>query len=62
MSIHGRRIALAVVMLTAGLNMSAGNIYSRKVDTSIGTSGVGLSAGFNYPGAVYPGGMVQSVH
>lgn len=59
MSIHGRRIALAVVMLTAGLNMSAGNTYSRKVDTSIGTSGVGLSAGFNYPGAVYPGGMVQ---
>lgn len=33
--------------------------YARRVDTLIGTQGVGLTSGFLYPGATYPFGMVQ---
>lgn len=33
--------------------------YARKVNTLIGTKGVGLTSGYLYPGATYPFGMVQ---
>ena len=33
--------------------------YSQKVNTLIGTKGVGLTSGYLYPGATYPFGMVQ---
>ena len=38
---------------------SAGSNYARKVNTLIGTKGVGLTSGYLYPGATYPYGMVQ---
>ena len=33
--------------------------YASKVNTLIGTTGVGLTSGYTYPGATYPLGMVQ---
>jgi len=33
--------------------------YAHKVNTLIGTRGVGLTSGYLYPGATYPFGMVQ---
>lgn len=33
--------------------------YARKVNTMIGTKGVGWASGYMYPGATYPFGMVQ---
>lgn len=33
--------------------------YARRVNTLIGTQGKGLAAGYTYPGATYPFGMVQ---
>ncbi len=33
--------------------------YARRVNTLIGTKGVGLTSGYLYPGATYPFGMVQ---
>lgn len=35
------------------------NNYAQKVNTLIGTKGVGLTSGYLYPGATYPHGMVQ---
>ena len=33
--------------------------YAGKVNTLVGTKGVGLTSGYMYPGATYPFGMVQ---
>lgn len=38
---------------------TSGNDYARKVNTLIGTKGVGWASGYMYPGATYPFGMVQ---
>ncbi|MBQ8773727.1 MAG: GH92 family glycosyl hydrolase [Muribaculaceae bacterium] len=37
----------------------ADNVYAERVNTLIGTKGVGLTSGYLYPGATYPFGMVQ---
>lgn len=43
------------------LNLSGQNVesYAQKVNTLIGTKGVGWVSGYCYPGATYPFGMVQ---
>ncbi|MDR1089464.1 MAG: GH92 family glycosyl hydrolase [Prevotella sp.] len=38
---------------------TAGSGYAVKVNTLIGTKGIGLTSGYVYPGATYPFGMVQ---
>lgn len=45
---------LAVSAVTAGDGQ-----FATKVNTLIGTKGVGLTSGYLYPGATYPFGMVQ---
>ncbi len=52
-------LVAAALLLALGIPANADSTYAELVNTSIGTSGVGLSAGFNFPGAVYPGGMAQ---
>lgn len=54
-----RLLISAGLALAVCIQLVAGNTFSSKVNTAIGTSGVGLSAGYNYPGVVCPGGMVQ---
>ncbi len=52
--------SLSVVALLATLAASAADgQFARKVNTLIGTKGVGLTSGYLYPGATYPFGMVQ---
>ncbi len=50
-------------MILAGaalaVSASAAGDYASKVNTLIGTKGVGLTSGYLYPGATYPFGMVQ---
>jgi predicted alpha-1,2-mannosidase len=66
------RAIILVVLITAGFNASAQQNkkttvnYAEKVNTLIGTKGKGkspqemyLEAGFTFPGATYPFGMVQ---
>lgn len=50
-------ILLMPYVLVSGQN---GNVnYAEKVNTLIGTKGVGWASGYMYPGATYPFGMVQ---
>ena len=44
------------------LNLNSKNLnsdYANRVNTLIGTKGLGLTSGYCYPGATYPFGMVQ---
>ncbi len=47
-----------MIFLGLGCSLSAQD-YAKKVNTLIGTKGVGLTSGYLYPGATYPFGMVQ---
>ena len=46
-------------MALGSLASLAATDYAGKVTTLIGTTGVGLTSGYIYPGATYPFGMVQ---
>ena len=50
--------AIVLLALSLGSGISATDYYA-KVNTLIGTNGVGLTSGYLYPGATYPFGMVQ---
>ena len=50
--------AFAFVAGSIAAQTSTGD-YASKVNTLIGTKGVGLTSGYLYPGATYPYGMVQ---
>ena len=50
--------AIVLLALSLGSGISATD-YFAKVNTLIGTKGVGLTSGYLYPGATYPFGMVQ---
>lgn len=60
-----KNFKIGLLLLTASLLAAPGadaqqkTDYAHKVNTLIGTQGPGLTAGFLYPGAVYPFGMVQ---
>lgn len=45
--------------IVSGRNKVDNGSYAQKVNTLIGTKGVGLTSGYLYPGATYPFGMVQ---
>ncbi len=53
-----RRIITIFLLAIMVAGSHAGN-YAKKVNTLIGTKGVGLTSGYLYPGATYPHGMVQ---
>ena len=58
------RILLGLLFIAGPLmihanGQSADKNYATKVNTLIGTKGVGLTSGYLYPGATYPYGMVQ---
>jgi len=52
--------AAAAMLLIATVSVDAARYtYAETVDATIGTRGVGLAAGFNFPGVMCPSGMVQ---
>lgn len=51
-------LSIVALLLSLGSTLSAAD-YAGKVNTLIGTKGVGLTSGYLYPGATYPFGMVQ---
>lgn len=53
-----KKILCALTLLLTLAHGVAGE-YSSKVNTLIGTKGVGLTSGYLFPGATYPFGMVQ---
>ena len=57
-----KTISLSLAALLLGAGSACGQQsdgYAHKVNTLIGTRGVGLTSGYLYPGATYPFGMVQ---
>ena len=57
-----KTISLSLAALLLGAGSACGqqsDSYAHKVNTLIGTRGVGLTSGYLYPGATYPFGMVQ---
>ena len=57
-----KTISLSLAALLLGASSACGqqsDSYAHKVNTLIGTRGVGLTSGYLYPGATYPFGMVQ---
>lgn len=59
MIIKHKLTALVACLFAAFATAWGGNGYAAKVNTLIGTRGVGLASGYLYPGATYPFGMVQ---
>ena len=51
-------LSIVALLFSLGSTLSAAD-YAGKVNTLIGTKGVGLTSGYLYPGATYPFGMVQ---
>lgn len=58
---HLRTAILCSALLSAGTAAAQerSQSYAQRVNTLIGTQGVGLTSGYLYPGATYPFGMVQ---
>lgn len=54
-----RKTLLSGVIAASICASAADGDYARKVNTLIGTQGVGLTSGYLFPGATYPFGMVQ---
>ena len=57
-----KTISLSLAALLLGAGSACGqqsDSYAHKVNTLIGTRGVGLTSGYLYPGATYPFGMVR---
>ena len=57
-----KTVSLSLAALLLGAGSACGQQsdgYAHKVNTLIGTRGVGLTSGYLYPGATYPFGMVQ---
>ena len=50
-------LSIVALLFSLGSTLSAAD-YAGKVNTLIGTKGVGLTSGYLYPGATYPFGMV----
>ena len=48
-----------LILLVLGLLPDMATNYAGRVNTLIGTKGVGLRSGYLFPGATYPHGMVQ---
>ncbi len=46
-------------IISTGKGTASDTDYAQKVNTLIGTEGVGWASGYMYPGATYPFGMVQ---
>jgi predicted alpha-1,2-mannosidase len=62
MKIYKQFIYASVIFLLAGsaeLPAQQSSGYASKVNTMIGTKGLGWASGYLYPGATYPFGMVQ---
>ena len=58
-----KTISLSLAALLLGAGSACGqqsDSYAHKVNTLIGTRGVGLTSGYLYPGATYPFGMVHA--
>ena len=58
-----KTISLSLAALLLGAGSACGQQsdgYAHKVNTLIGTRGVGLTSGYLYPGATYPFGMYSS--
>ncbi|MDR0824007.1 MAG: GH92 family glycosyl hydrolase, partial [Prevotella sp.] len=52
-------LSLFFISFTSIEGQTENGDYANKVNTLIGTKGVGLASGYLYPGATYPFGMVQ---